>query len=68
MTGEYPKHQLADDRYRSVISKCIRWNPDERFQTIEELETALHDNISSDIGKPGFTLSSIHSDIPGFRT
>ena len=27
LTGEYPKHQLADDRYRSVISKCIRWNP-----------------------------------------
>lgn len=38
------------------------------FQTVEELKTALHDNISSDIGKPGFTLSSIHSDIPGFRT
>lgn len=68
LTGEYPKHQLADDRYRSVISKCIRWNPEERFQTVEELKTALHDNISSDIGKPGFTLSSIHSDIPGFRT
>lgn len=68
LTGEYPKHQLADDRYRSIISKCIRWNPEERFQTVEELKTALHDNISSDIGKPGFTLSSIHSDIPGFRT
>ena len=68
LTGEYPKHQLADDRYRSVISKCIRWNPEERFQTIEELEAALHDNISSDIGKPGFMLSSIHSNIPGFRT
>lgn len=68
LTGEYPKHQLADNRYRSVISKCIRWNPEERFQTVEELKTALHDNISSDIGKPGFTLSSIHSDIPGFRT
>ena len=68
LTGEYPKHQLADDRYRSIISKCIRWNPEERFQTVEELKTALHDNISSDIGKTGFTLSSIHSDIPGFRT
>ena len=51
LTGEYPKHQLADDRYRSIISKCIRWNPEERFQTVEELKTALHDNISSDIAK-----------------
>lgn len=68
LTGEYPKHQLADGRYRSIISKCIRWDPEERFQTISEFENALHDDISSDIGKPGFTLSSIKSDIPGFRT
>lgn len=58
----------TDNKFITVISKCIRWNPEERFQTVEELKTALHDNISSDIGKPGFTLSSIHSDIPGFRT
>lgn len=51
LTGEYPKHQLADGRYRSIISKCIRWDPEERFQTIVELENALHDDISSDIGK-----------------
>lgn len=68
LTGEYPKHQLADGRYRSIISKCIRWNPEERFQTVTELENALHNGIFSDIGKPGFTLSSIQSDIPGFRT
>lgn len=68
LTGEYPKHQLADGRYRSIISKCIRWNPQERFQTVSELENALHDGISSGIGKPGFTLSSIKPDIPGFRT
>lgn len=68
LTGEYPKHQLADNRYRSIISKCIRWDPEDRFQTISELETALHSDLSSDIGKPGFTFASIKSDIPGFRT
>ena len=68
LTGEYPKHQLADNRYRPVISKCIRLDPDERFQTISELENALHSSLSSDIGKPGFTFASIKSDIPGFRS
>ena len=68
LTGDYPKHQLADNRYRPVISKCIRLDPDERFQTISELENALHSSLSFDIGKPGFTFASIKSDIPGFRS
>ena len=50
--------------FQNVFDGILR-NVSRRF---EELKTALHDNISSDIGKPGFTLSSIHSDIPGFRT
>lgn len=76
LTGEYPKHQLANGQYHFVISKCIRLDPEEHFQTVSELEAALVNASHSDIKKPRTSFPSIKSSsgifnrlqIPGFRT
>lgn len=68
LAGEYPKHQMADSKCHSIIEKCTRWEPDERFQSIEELEIFLTDfpHSKSRINKPIISFSSYK--LPGFRT
>lgn len=68
LTGEYPKHQMTDKGYRSVISKCIRWEPEERFQSIEELETSLAKYLPAEICTNKPVTSSPSFKPPGFRT
>lgn len=65
LTGNYPKYQLADGKYRRVISKCIRWEPEDRFQTIEEFENAL---IHPEILRGRFSPVAFIAGLPGFRT
>lgn len=37
LTGEYPKHRLCEGTLRPVVARCIRMDPDARFQSVEEL-------------------------------
>ncbi len=59
---------MADSKCHSFIEKCTRWEPDERFQSIEELEIFLTDfpHSKSRINKPIISFSSYK--LPGFRT
>lgn len=41
LTGKHPCEQLAKRRPARIINKCTRINPDQRFQTVEELIEAL---------------------------
>lgn len=74
LTGKYPKHQLTNGQYHFVISKCIRLDPEERFQTLSEFETALTNASYPDTEKNNAFLPSIKLNflnrlqIPGFRT
>lgn len=67
LTGQYPKHQLSSGRFQSVISKCIRWEPEERFQTIDELAHALNTCLNLEHEKSA-PLSISGLIPPGFRT
>lgn len=68
ITGQYPKHQLSDGRFKSVIEKCIRWDPDERFQSVDELAQALNLCLSLEQGKTPSSVSTSSLIPPGFRT
>lgn len=70
LTGEYPKHHLASGKYHSIISKCIRWDPEERFQSIELLKAALSKQTSPSMKTENpKSLSFIENfKLPGFRT
>ena len=68
LTGQYPKHQLSDGHFKSVIEKCIRWEPDERFQTVDELLVALNHCISPDENLKRDSISTFNLTPPGFRT
>lgn len=59
---------MADSKCHSIIEKCTRWEPDERFQSIEELEIFLTDfpHSKSRINKPIISFSSYK--LPRFRT
>lgn len=37
LTGEYPKHKLCEGTLQPVVARCIRMDPEARFQTVEEL-------------------------------
>lgn len=37
LTGEYPKHRLCEGTLQPVVARCIRMDPDARFQSVEEL-------------------------------
>ena len=68
LTGKYPKQELYAGRYQSVISKCICLDPHDRFQSVDDLITALSQCQHPDIEKPGISLSLPSFDFPGFRS
>lgn len=37
LTGAYPKHQLCEGTLQPIVARCIRMDPDARFQSVEEL-------------------------------
>lgn len=41
LTGDYPKNQLWDGKLKSVIEKCTKMNPEERYENISQLKQAL---------------------------
>ena len=41
ITGSYPDEELPEGAIGDVISRCIRWEPEERYQTAGELEQDL---------------------------
>lgn len=41
MTGAYPDEQLPEGIIGDIISRCVRWDPEERYQTAKELEKDL---------------------------
>ena len=68
LTGQYPKHQLACGNLEPIISKCIRWEPSERFQTIDDLETAIVSCLDSENKNLKQPFENSKKGIPGFRT
>lgn len=41
LTGELPGRKLASGALSSVIQKCVELSPDERYENIEQLRTAI---------------------------
>lgn len=41
LTGDYPKNRLWDGKLKAIIEKCIRMNPEERFENVGQLKRAL---------------------------
>ena len=37
LTGEHPAKKLCDGKWKKIVNKCTRINPEERFQNVEEL-------------------------------
>lgn len=40
-------YQLVDDKYKFIIEKCTRNNPDERYQSVKELVSAFSTSIGN---------------------
>lgn len=70
LTREYPKHHLTSGKYHSIISKCIRWDPEERFQSVELLKADLtkqsHPLMNAKISKSSSFIEDFR--LPGFRS
>lgn len=41
LTKEYPKDKTADGKMGMIIRKCTLWDPDQRYQTVRELQEAF---------------------------
>lgn len=61
LTGEHPNQKLPDGKLGKIIAKCIHLDPDQRYQTIEELEQDLRKYR-------GMERETISFLPPGFRT
>ena len=67
LTGELPNKRVADGRLGTVIRKCVELSPSGRYQSICELQAALHP--SSGKSAAGTAPSSWQKFLPpGFRS
>lgn len=41
LTGEHPSKKMCSGRYRKIVEKCTRINPDDRYHNISELRKHL---------------------------
>jgi len=41
LTGEHPAKVLCKGKWRRIVNKCTKINPDERYQTVEEMIKAM---------------------------
>lgn len=41
LTGEHPSKKLCRGKWKKIVNKCTRINPDERYQTVEELVKSM---------------------------
>lgn len=37
LTGEHPAKKMCDGKWKSIVNKCTRINPDERFQSVKNI-------------------------------
>jgi serine/threonine protein kinase len=58
LTGGYPRDGKPEGSWGDIISKCTRWEPEERYQTVQQLEMAVC----------GKREDKISYRIPGFRS
>lgn len=61
LIGKHPNDKIPDGKLGQMISKCIHLDPEQRYQTIEELEKDLHKLLGDSIAEINFLP-------PGFRT
>ena len=40
-TGQHPSRQLAGGKAGHIVQKCTMMNPDQRYQSVQELRNAL---------------------------
>lgn len=41
LTGQHPSKKLCKGRWKKIVNKCTRINPDERYQNVEELMKSM---------------------------
>lgn len=68
LTGKYPKDKLTAGKFRPVISKCIHLDPEQRYQSVDELEMVLLRCMDPTVKVSRYASRFSISCIPGFRT
>ena len=71
LTGTYPDKQMPEETMGNIINRCVKWDPKERYQTIEALQKALEKACQKEKNRiENGPEKSEHktSGIPGFRS
>lgn len=67
LTGTYPDKQMPEGTMGNIIGRCVKWDPKERYQTIEALQKALEKTCQKEKNRIGDGQQKT-SGIPGFRS
>ena len=62
--GKLLEITVKDDKFKNIIEKCTQMDPNNRYQTTEELKTALANCMNGQVETESNTFIST---IPGFR-
>lgn len=78
LTHTFPSEKMAVGRMEPIIRKCIKLNPEDRYQSVDELENELQNELKDVLGEnsengrktqiPVQTENEPFYKIPGFRS